>query len=191
MKKLTILLSLLISTALFANKVEVPLGQYEYVRSEISFVKDVRVLNTLNQEGRDQLAILRKDKYSCRRFPRSWFKCIKFLEDRAVVDIPLAEVLKLTPSFDDEFEMELFSESDYLSIFDVEQIVETPKATAKKYRMYVISDGVKHIDIEFGDKEYRFNYKKTDVLSMQLTKRKNLGKHNWIEYGILSFYRVP
>jgi len=189
MKKLTTLLSLLFSLSLVAETPLIPVGQYEYARSEVSFVKDVRVLNTLNQEGRDQLAILKKDKYSCQRFPRSWFKCIKFINDRAIVDIPLAEILKLTPSFDEVYEMELISESDYLSIYQVEQLVETPLSKANQYRLYIMDDGVKHLDIELDSKDYRFNYKKTDILSMQLTKRKSLGKNNWMEYGILSFYR--
>jgi hypothetical protein len=193
MKKLiiTTLLIFIPLAAVLASEVLLPTGQFEYKTSEVTHLREVRVFSTDSDQGIELYERLKKKGYICREIPVKMSRCYKFLENIGSIEIPLQEVMALTPKFGEEFSSEVLWHSSYLIKLRVTQSVETPYGKALGYELHLREGDDQFLEINFQNEAfyYQFNEENLDTIFLRRTYRKRTGDSQYHEYGVRSIYK--
>lgn len=185
------LLSLTPLTMAMASNVLLPTGQFQYSRSEVTHHRDVRVFSIASEEGVKTYEELKKKGYVCREIPVLMTRCYRFLEDIGSIEIPLQEVMALTPNFGSEYSTQIVSRSSYLIILRVTQSVETPYGNVLGYEIHMREGDDQFMEINFQNESfyYQFSEEDLDTLFLRRTYRKRTGDNRYSEYGVRSVYK--
>ncbi len=192
MKKLilTAIISLVPLTTLFASGVFLPTGQFEYSKSEVTHLRDVRFFSVATEEDTREYKRLKKLGYVCREFPADMVRCYKFLENQGSIEIPLEEVVALTPNFGESYSSQVISRSSYLIILQVIQVVQTPYGIVPGYEVHVREGGGLFMEITLHNEPfyYQFSEENLETVYLRRSYRKRTGDNSYLEYGVRSIY---
>lgn len=183
-------LILIITLATAQAAMKLPTGQFKYVKSEVSHVRHVQLLDLSTDEGKVTYERFKIEGYTCRLLPSDMARCYFFLDERGDIEIPLAEVMALVPNFGEEYRTDVLTRTNYVIIFDVSQTVETPYGTVQDYRLHLKEGGDHFIELYINGEEfyYRFGEENLNQLRLRRTYRKRTGDDSYLEYGVRSIY---
>ncbi len=187
------LLSLLVSFSFIAiaEHFKVPSGKYSLHSANLYNLKHVLLFDTRSSANREKIIALKEKRYTCKNFPSSKVQCYKYFKDAEDdLELPGSEFKKHTPYFDSNARVDLVSEAELISIFQVDQIVETEAGQNNNYKVYLNhEDGIKRLDIELNGKAHRYSFETPDLLSKIYTKRKKLDRNEHKEYTFFLEFR--
>lgn len=192
MKKLilTTIAFLIPLSMISASEIRLPTGQFQYAKSEVAHLRDVRFFSVATEEGLNEYGRLKKLGYVCRDIPVDMIRCYKFLENEDSIEIPLQEVVALTPNFGKQYRTEVISRSSYLIILRVNQSVQTPYGKVFGYDLHLREGNDQFIEITLHNEPFYYQFSEDDLNTVYLRRsyRERTGDQSYLEYGVRSIF---
>jgi hypothetical protein len=170
----------------------VPTGKYHFRNSTLTYAKDNKVVFISTKKGQEERERLKKDGYTCQTISSRFSKCSKFFDvnhdDLSGLNIHEETSYYITPTFGEEYELEITADGDSVTTYKVKQTVSSERGTTDHYFMYVTDRDDVFVDITFGGSTYRFKVVNRYDLTALLTHSKTFGRFHFMNYGTTGLY---
>lgn len=190
MKKLILALFVVLPLSTFANEAIRLDGQYTYKQVEVSQVRDIELVPSMNTSRYNELV---KNKYQC--FLRGdFFKCQKFLKDMRIPIEMSSEVNRAWSGRFFEFVASAFdpavtNESEGLLEWDIFDIARFEGFQVSEYHYYLLmgENNVHKISLNFslGQKWFVIENEDKILMSIEKTERKSPFKSRVFELSLI------
>lgn len=188
----TFILSLILFVTSFSQATELDFlkGEFTHNQSKIIATKHLRQFYRQSPKERQLTEDYRDFGYACLIKSQKFIECSKMIETNPhQIDPKTKTALLLSPSFGKEQSIELVSETDAVTIYDVRQDMTANKFESKGYHAYRITDSGLYVDLNLKkNTKKRFQVVDENTVTHLSFEREKISKREFFLHNVSHQY---